>query len=194
VSEQPEPRLPLLSPTEARQRAGQVGVPGPVAELNVFRVLLGHPEAAGALSRLLMGLMAGEHLSHRLRELAIMRIAWKLGSVYEWTQHWHIALDLGVPGPDLVGVRDWQSWPGFSALDRAVLAATDEMLAGSRIAPATWQACQQGLGDDRAMIELVLAIGLWSQVAGLLRSVGVPLEPGKQPWPPDGRAPQGEWR
>jgi alkylhydroperoxidase family enzyme len=194
MNQPPGPRLPLLAPEEAEQLAGQVGVPGPVAELNVFRVLLAHPKVAGALSRLILRLMAGEHLSHRLRELAIMRIAWKLGSVYEWTQHWQIALDLGVPAADLVGVRDWASQPGFSALDRAVLAATDQMLEGSRITPATWETCRHGLGDDRAMIELVLAIGLWAQVAGLLRSVEVPLEPGKQPWPPDGRSPQGEWR
>ena len=44
----------------------------------------------------------------RLRELIIMRIGWRQGSVYEWTQHWRVARMLEIPEEDLVAVRDWK--------------------------------------------------------------------------------------
>jgi alkylhydroperoxidase family enzyme len=121
-----------------------------------------------------------------------MRIGWRTGSVYEWTQHWRVATDLGVPEADLLAARDSDagssSSGAFGPLEQAVLAATDEALAGARIADATMAALREHL-TDHAIIELVAAIGTWSMVSTVLRSLDVPLEDGVSPWPPDGLAP-----
>ncbi|MCZ6710626.1 MAG: carboxymuconolactone decarboxylase family protein, partial [Gammaproteobacteria bacterium] len=37
-------------------------------------------------------------------------------------------------------------------------------------------------------VELVAAIGNWSLIAQLLKSLQVPLEDGVEAWPPDGQA------
>ncbi len=184
-------RVPLLAVEDATGRAEQAGVPGVLAHLNIFRALLHAPPAAKATSDALLALLAGSHLDHRLRELVIMRIGWVTGSVYEWTQHWRVARDLGVSDEDLLAVRDWRGHEGFGPADRAVLAATDETLAGGPIAPATWAACEEHLPGPEALVELVLAIGLWQLVSGVLRSLEIPLEDGMAPWPPDGAAPAG---
>jgi alkylhydroperoxidase family enzyme len=185
------PRIPLLPPAEAAAAAEEVSVPGAMAELSVFRVLLHQPELAKRINDLLITLLFRSKLDHRLRELVIMRIGWATGSVYEWTQHWRVALQLGVPEDALLAVRDWRASPDWSDADRAVLAATDETLALGTITPETWSACTRALPGLQEQLELVSAIGVWRLISQLLRSLEVPLEDGVEAWPPDGAVPPG---
>jgi alkylhydroperoxidase family enzyme len=182
-------RVPLLDVDEARARALDVGVPEGMAELNVFRILLHDPPTAAALNGLLHRLLWKGSLDQRLRELAIMRIGWVSGAVYEWTQHWHVAVALGIDEADLIAVRDWEHHDGFGPVERAVLAATDETLARGAIGDATWAACAEHL-DAALLVELVAVIGNWSLFARLLNSLDVPLDDGMEPWPPDGCGPE----
>ena len=183
-------RVALLAIEEAKAAAERAGVMAQLAPLSVFRVLLKNPGVAQALNGTLSALlMSGNVLDARLRELVIMRIGWKTGSVYEWTQHWRVARGLGIPEADLVAVRDWRNATTLSAADRAVLRATDETLANGKISDATWAECAAHLATDAERIELVVAIAHWSLFSQLLRSLEIPLEDGVAPWPPDGRAP-----
>ncbi len=188
-AEMPEPRIDPLPVEAAAQAAGECGVPTFMAKLSIFQVLLRHPRLAKAVNDLLMVMLAGKGLDARLRELAIMRVGWLTGSAYEWTQHWKIAQDFGVSSGDLLALRDWKSAGVFSDADRAVLQATDEIVTDGAITGATWKLCQERLPDEIALIELVTAIGAWRMVASILTSLNVPLEPGVEPWPPDGTVP-----
>jgi alkylhydroperoxidase family enzyme len=180
------PRVELLPADEAKAAAEAANVVTSFAELSVFRVLLHHPRLAKAMQDLLITLLFRSTLDARLRELVIMRIGWVSGSEYEWTQHWRVAVDLGVSEDDLVAVRDWRS-AGFGPAEEAVLAATDETMETGTISEATWRACEEHVGDRDALLELVVAIGHWRMYATLLRSLRIPLEDGVAPWPPDGR-------
>jgi alkylhydroperoxidase family enzyme len=183
-------RVEMLDLTDARQRAAQCGIPEAMAELSVFRIALHQPGVAVALNGMLEALLWKGVLDARLRELIIMRIGWVTGSVYEWTQHWRVARLLDVPERDLLAVKDWRSAAHFGAAERAVLAATDETLRDGTISDETWAACQHALPRDPAvLVELVAAIGNWRLFSGLLRSLGVPLEDGVEPWPPQGVPP-----
>jgi alkylhydroperoxidase family enzyme len=185
-----EPRIAPLGADEAAAAAEACGVPERMARLCIFQVLLRHPRLARAVNDLLWTMLADGRLPVRLRELAIMRIGWTTGSVYEWTQHWTIAKLLGVPEEDLLATRDWRAHEAFGPAERAVLQAVDDVVEGGTIRPETWRACAAELGDDPAvLIELVGVIGAWRMVSSLLRSLEVPLEPGTAPWPPDGRTP-----
>ena len=181
-------RVPMLEAAAAREAGERAGVPAQLAELSIFRVLLRRERLAKATSDLLLGLLFGGVLDVRLRELVIMRIGWRTGSVYEWTQHWRVALDLGVPEADLLAVRDGPTSAAFGAVERAVLEATDEAIDGRRIGDATMAELRSHLDDD-AVLELVAAIGTWSMISTVLRSLDIPLEDGVAPWPPDGVAP-----
>jgi alkylhydroperoxidase family enzyme len=184
-----EPRIPLLDAAAAKEAARAAGVPEIAADLNVFRVWLHHPALAKWLSDLLTGLLWEGQLDARLRELVIMRLG-STGSDYEWTQHWRIALGVGVDKADVLAVRDWRASDRFGDAERAVLAATDETVEAGAISPATWQACVTHVSDDpRVLLELVSAVGLWRMVSGVLRSLEVPLEEGVSSWPPAGEAP-----
>jgi alkylhydroperoxidase family enzyme len=184
-----EPRVPLLPEEEALAAARELGLPEQLASLSIFRVLLRRPVAAKALADLILGLLFRSRLDPRLRELVIMRLGWSTASTYEWTQHWPIALDAGISEADVLGVRDWRSHDGYGPADRAVLAATDELVETGTLGDETWRACEAALGDPDLLVELVMVIGNWRMVSGVLRALRIPLEDGVEPWPPDGRSP-----
>lgn len=182
-------RIPLLPKEQAQKAAAAAGVNAQIAELNVFRALLHQPSLAKAVNDLLFALLFRGSLDARLRELVIMRIGWQTGSVYEWTQHWRVAKQLGVSEEDLLAVRDWRGSERFDATDRAVLAAADEILESGTLSEQTWSVCEGQLGEATDRLELVAAIGTWRMISSLLRSLGIPLEDAVEAWPPDGRRP-----
>ena len=106
-----------------------------------------------------------------------MRIGWLTACDYEWTQHWRVACGLGVPSEDLLAVRDWCAHSTFGGPERAVLAATDEVVRDGAVGAQTWAACERELGADSAvLVELVTAIAAWRMIASILHSLEVPLE------------------
>ncbi|OBJ79357.1 carboxymuconolactone decarboxylase [Mycobacterium gordonae] len=183
-------RIPLLPVDEAKAAADEAGVPDYMAELSIFQTLLNHPQLAGPFNDLLATMLWHGALDRRLRELVIMRIGWLTECNYEWTQHWRVASRLGVSAEDLLGVRDWRSHNGFGPTERAVLAATDDVVRDGAVSAASWADCERELGGDKTvLIELVTVIGAWRMVSSILQSLEVPLEEGVAAWPPDGRSP-----
>lgn len=189
-------RVHTLPIREAEAAAESAGVPLYMARLNIFRVLLRHPELARALHDLLATLLWKGSLDKRMRELVIMRLGWVTGSVYEWTQHWSIAGSIGVSEQDLLGVREWRAYPGFGPRERALMAAVDEVVRDGSISPDTWAQIVEHVtpaaadeSGDKTVLEVVAVIGAWRMVSTWLQSLGVPLEDGVEPWPPDGVAP-----
>lgn len=196
MTEPADARIPMLSGEEAKAIAEEGGVPAYMTDLSIFRVLLRHPRLAKGFNDLLGLLLFQNTLDHRLRELVIMRIGWVTGSAYEWGQHWRVGQTFEVPAADLAAVRDWRDHDGWSDADRAVLAATDDVLEHGAVSDETWRACVEhvGGGDEagagaHALLELLMAIGAWRMVSGFLRSLDVPLEHFTEEWPPDGRGP-----
>jgi alkylhydroperoxidase family enzyme len=184
------PRVPLLPVDEAKAAADEAGVPDYMAELSIFQVLLNHPPLARTFNDMLANLLWHGALDPRLRELVIMRIGWLTKCDYEWTQHWRVASGLGVSADDLLGVRDWPTYQGFGPTERAVLAATDDVVRDGAVSAESWVACERELqGDTTVLIELVTAIGAWRMVASMLHSLKVPLEDGVSSWPPEGVSP-----
>ena len=184
------PRIPTLSKEDALAAAETVQVLPQIAELNVFRTLLKHPKLAKVINDLLLMLLFdGNCLSHRLRELLIMRIGWVTGSNYEWTQHWRIAQDYGLSEAEVLAVKDWRQADCFDAADKAVLAATDETLGQGCISAGTWEECAKSLESEAELLELNGAIGAWRLISQLAKSVDIQLEEGVASWPPDGVAP-----
>jgi len=186
-------RIAPLSYEEAKAAADDAGIPPYMARLSIFQILLRHPRLARAFHDMLAVLLFDSALDPRLRELIIMRLGWTTGSVYEWTQHWRIATSLGVAEADLVGARDWEAYPAFGPAERAVLAATDEVVRQGHVSGRTWDSLVAevpgGENPTHVLVELITAIGAWRMVSSMLSSLDVPLEDGVDPWPPDGAAP-----
>lgn len=184
-----EGRVPRLSADEARAAASGAGVPEFMADLSVFQVLLHNPNVAAGLNDMLRRLLWEGSLDARLRELIIMRLGWSTGSMYEWTQHWRVATQIGLPEEDILAVRDWRGSGRLSPLEQAALAATDDVVTTGAITAESWARCAEHLPDPALLVELMVVIGNWHLFSSLLRSLEVPLEDGVEPWPPDGLRP-----
>ena len=181
------PRVPMLVKEEARIIGKEAGVPSTMAGLNVFRILSQHPTLAGVVAhQLAMLLYRGNKLDDRLRELIIMRIGWRTGAMYEWTQHWPIALRVGLTEEEILAVRDPDNATCLGAAERSVISATDDVLNKGSITNESWQACAGFLKTHEERLELVAAICNWNTFSILLKSLNIKLEEGTEAWPPDG--------
>src|ERR1700761_5638656 len=131
-------RVPMVSLERARELGDAMGMPARRTQSEAFRTVANNPGVARVAFGQLMQLLEHNKLDIRLRELMIMRIGWVTGSAYEWTNHWRVATTAGLPPEDVLAVRDWRASDRLTAADKAVLAATDESLAGKAISDATW--------------------------------------------------------
>jgi 4-carboxymuconolactone decarboxylase len=142
---------------------------------NAVGTLLHHPGLAGPWLAYNGVLLFRGALAPRLRELAILRVAWRTGSEYEWRQHVRLAARLDVTDAEVAavgggGARDW------TPLEAAVLDAADELLARQRVDDATW-AVLAGHLDERQLVELVFVVGTYTCLAMAFRTFGVALDP-----------------
>ena len=186
----PVPRVALLSEEESLIRGRELGIDDYIAKMHLFRVLLQHPQVARELNATIMSLVGADKvLEDRLRELIIMRVSWQAACDYEWSQHWMASLYFGLQESELASVRQWSEAECFSDAERAVLGATDDVLARGAVAPKTWKALAGHFPDDREKIEIVTCIANWNMFAQIIRSLDIPLEAGLQSWPPDGCSP-----
>lgn len=118
------------------------------------------------------GLVAGDReLSPRLRELALVRTGFAAGSQFVFSQHCKAARGAGVTDEQLAAVPAWGVASCFDALDRAVLAYTDEVvLADGRVQDATFEALRAGLSEV-AIIELTYVISTYRLHATMCRAL-----------------------
>jgi alkylhydroperoxidase family enzyme len=181
-------RVPMVSPERARDVGEAMGMPARRTGSEAFRVVANNPGVARVAFGQLMQLLENNRLDTRLRELMIMRIGWVTGSAYEWTNHWRVATTAGIPPEDILAVRDWRSSGRLTAADKAVLAATDECLAGKSISDATWAEVAKHITDSGEQVEFIVAMGNWLMFSMLFRNLRIPLAEGVMVWPPDGVA------
>lgn len=182
-------RIEMLSREDAQKLGKEIGIPSTLAHLTVFRTLLRRPDLAIAVAtQLSLLLWKSNKLDLRLREFIIMRIGWRQGADYEWSQHYNVCKHIGMSDDDVLKARDWRSAEGLSDAEQAVLAATDETLDQGGISDETWAKCREHVGDDEILIEMTLAIANWRSFSELLLSLQIPMEEGLESWPPDGVA------
>jgi alkylhydroperoxidase family enzyme len=132
------PRVPMISLERAHALGDAMGMPARRTQSEAFRVMANNPGVARVAYNQLIQLLENNKLDTRLRELMIMRIGWVTGSAYEWTQHWRVATTAGISPEDILAVRDWRNSERLTQADKAILAATDECLAGNSISNAAW--------------------------------------------------------
>lgn len=157
----------------------------------VIATLLRHPRLAGPWLAYNNVLLSAPSIDPRLRELMILRVAWRTGSRYEWVQHVRLARRLGVTDAE-VGAVAGEADSGWTPLEADLLAATDELLDGYEVAADTWARLAAHL-DERQLMEAVFVVGTYACLAMALRTFDVELDPDLVDYPvpamPDPRTP-----
>lgn len=186
-----KPRIEPIAIEQAVRLGADMGVKETQASKCAFRTLGQHPDLVRHVYGLLHQLLIRNKLDTRLRELAIMRIAWNIGCEYAWFQHFRHAVQVGITPEEIVAVRDWRNSTLFSPAERAVLAAVDDTRAHGDISDEVWAECERHLKDPVLLVELVAAIGNWTMMSQVLKTLRVQIEEGAAAWPPDGKGPKG---
>jgi 4-carboxymuconolactone decarboxylase len=170
------PPLPADQWDDAVDRALAVMLPKerrtPENASNILGTFVNHPDLTKEFLKFNVHLLFNSTLPPRLRELAILRVAHRTDSKYEWVQHVKMGLREGLTHDDIAGVQRGEAADAF---DRTVLAAVDELLATYELSDATWSALGERF-DKRQRMDFVFTIGCYVTVSMALKTFGVELE------------------
>ena len=147
---------------------------------NVLGLFANHP----ALAKAFLGYNAyllGRDLTipPHIRELVILRVAWRRRCRYEWAQHVRIARRAGVTDAEIAMVRAGAGAgdaPGHE-ITALIITAVDELDANSGLSDGTYQALADKF-DDRQLMDLVFTIGTYGLLTMAFNAFGLDLDPG----------------
>jgi alkylhydroperoxidase family enzyme len=122
------------------------------------------------------GLMPAGRLPRADTELMILRTAHNCHSDYEWRAHENLALTAGLSAEQVQQIRSGPEGAGFSAHQRLLLRATDELQAHRILSDSTWSELHLALSDAE-LIELCMLVGHYEMLAMTLNSLGVQPDP-----------------
>lgn len=151
------------------------GIARQVGEFNVVRTLANHPDLAVAYMTFGIHVLGRSSLTPRVREVATLRAAWLSDSDYEWSKHAGPGRRAGLTPEELQATKVGSEAPLWSDLDRAVLRAVEQLLAGRTIDDDVWETLSRYL-DRRQLLDLVFTIGSYLMLATALRALQVPDE------------------
>jgi AhpD family alkylhydroperoxidase len=159
--------------------------------LNVLELFAHHPALAKAFlsyNRYLTG--RASSVPARVRELAVLRVAWRRRCRYEWAQHVRSARKAGVTGEEIAAIRaggsagSWGDNPPVPPRGAAgggtaglISRAVDELDGDSRLSDETYQGLA-ALFDERQLMELVFTVGTYALLAMAFNTFGLELDPG----------------
>jgi 4-carboxymuconolactone decarboxylase len=115
-----------------------------------------------------------------LRELAILIVAAKWRSSYEWQAHAKIALKAGLSSPVIESVRT-EHVPDFeNPGETVVYNFVKELINDQRVSDAHYRAAVDLFGEA-GVVELVITAGHYTLISMILNTFEVPLPEGERP-------------
>jgi len=148
----------------------------PKRVLNIFRTLVRHPDLYRAFGRFGQHILGANTLDARSREMLILRIGLLCKCAYEVHQHTSIGKRAGLTDAEIERLSVGPGAPEWTAHERALLQAADELHAQQRIGDATWEALRKDL-NEKQLIDLVFTVGQYTMVSMALSTFGVQIEP-----------------
>jgi alkylhydroperoxidase family enzyme len=114
------------------------------------------------------------------RELLILRVAARARSRYEWVQHVVIGQAAGLTQEQVAGVAEGPQSGIWTARQRDLLHAADQLLDDHVIDDATWARLAARF-DERQLLELTFVVGSYACLAMVLNSAGLEPPAGQPP-------------
>ncbi len=145
--------------------------------INVTKTIVQHEDLAEAWLTFARYVLAENSLPARDREILILRIGWLCQSEYEWGQHARIARQVGMTDTEIERITKGPDAAGWTAHERALLRATDELRESAFVSDATWAELAKTYSKKQLM-DVVFTVGEYNLVSMALRTFGVQPEEG----------------
>jgi 4-carboxymuconolactone decarboxylase len=169
-------RLPYATTAQFEELMGQSGFPENTPQSNAFSILAHTPAVGGQALRLVLALLTQTELDPKLRELVILRVAQRCDGPYVWVQHVAIAASIGVNEAQIAALEKGEAPANlFTDRERMAFAFTDEVLQTSH-STAAMIATLRELFSPREVVEMLLLIGYFRMISGLMTSLAVEVE------------------
>jgi len=169
VEEQDHPELADLI---GKVRAGRRGT-----LINVYKLLLHAPPLAASWLDLISTARYKVELDGRLREIAIVRVAYLNRTDYVVKQHVpELSAPEGLSKAECDALADWRSSTFFSPRERAALAYADAMTRDIAVADAVFNALRPHF-SERQIVELTVLIGIYNMHTRVFTALGIDPEP-----------------
>lgn len=166
---------------DATPRIAPAGPPEGLPPLNIFATLAKHPALLDRFNRFGGFLLYKGQLPAREREVVILRVGWRSGSVYEFGQHTVIGKGAGLTDEEVRRLAA-ESLQGWDEGDRDLVELADQLCATNNVAADLWERLAARWSEPE-MIELLVVAGFYRLVSGFLNATGVQLEEGTPGWP-----------
>ncbi len=151
--------------------------------LNALGTLARHPALTRAFHSFNGHIIYSSTISERQRELLVLRVAALRDAEYERAQHVVLATDVGINEDELRRIAADPTSDEWEPLERALLAAVDELLGDAVVSDATWAALSAEL-DDQQLMDVVFTVGAYDLVAMAFKSFGVEVDDDLKNWKP----------
>ena len=112
----------------------------------------------------------GRILPANLREVAIIRTGIVGDSRFEYSQHLKVARMVKVSEDKLNAIKGWATSDKFTPIERAVMAATDELVGRNLVEDETFAELKRHLSDPQ-ILELFYVISLWRMHGMMVRAL-----------------------
>lgn len=144
--------------------------------INVFHMMAHAETAVRPFMRLGNALLFKGDLDPVLREIVILRVGHVTGSSYEVHQHRIVGRDCGMTEAQIDAVPDGAASDAFDDKQKLAIRVADEVLADVRMSETTFAAAEAAF-TARELVELLLTVGFYNMIAGLLENLQVEIEP-----------------
>src|SRR5205823_2579261 len=108
-------------------------------------------------------------LTPRQRELLVLRVAAVRDAEYEWAQHAVLAGDAGMSEEEVARIAAEPAAEQWSPVERALLAAADELVRDAIISDATWAVLAEEF-DQKQLMDIVFTVGAYDLLAMAFRT------------------------
>jgi 4-carboxymuconolactone decarboxylase len=165
---------PLASSERDERQAALVARAG--AELSVFTTLVRSPDVFADFLTFGQRLLEQSTLEPRIRELLILRVAWRCRAAYIWSHHQVIGGSAGLSDDDFAASA--RGTVGDADPLRALMVRlADELVIEHRLSDSTWRDLAARYPTEQ-IIEISMLVGAYAMLAGALNSLGVQIEEG----------------
>src|SRR5262249_9977664 len=162
---------PELAAVVGKIKAGRRG-----ALLNIYRLLLHAPALAETWLDHVGAVRWKTSLSGRIREIAIIRIAYLNRIAYVQQHVPALALGEGMSEAECEALKDWRASKAFDPRERALLAYADAMTQGPEVPDDVFAELRRHF-SEREILELTVLIGTYIMHNRVFNAVKVDLEP-----------------